>query len=257
MSAPSSNSSFREPRIVLGITTVLLVLLGLFYCIASLVTSVGYQTFAEAERQSAVAANTSHPEAPITIILDAGHGGEDPGAIDHGVLEKELNLAITTKLAQFLQLSGNPVILTRSDDRLLYNSGEENRKKYYDLYNRWQLTKRYEPAVFISIHMNKFPSASCKGMQTFYSLNHPDSEQLAEYLQNASKLVMPDNRRLIKSDQNTIFLLKNLKIPAVLIECGFLSNAEEAANLSDSEYQDRLAFALYCGISAYLEEHRS
>ncbi len=242
---------FKEPRIVLFLIAVVMIAILLFYCIASLITSVGYQTFEEAGGE-AVAASVEG--SVFTIILDAGHGGEDPGAVDHDLNEKDLNLAITIKIAEFLKLSGCNVILTRSEDRLLYNSGEENRKKYYDLYNRLKLAESYSNAVFISIHMNKFPDASCKGLQTFYSLNHPQSEVLAEILQQASKLVMPNNQRMIKPDQNSIFLLKELQMPAVLVECGFLSNDQDAANLSDPIYQNKLAFALSCGIGKFLEE---
>lgn len=245
--------NFKEPRIFLLIVTIILIAVVLFYFIASMITSVGYQAYAEAEQ----AIPTEQPSLEsFTIILDAGHGGEDPGAVVGDLEEKALNLQITTKLATFLDLSGYNVLLTRSEDRLLYNSGEENRKKYYDLYNRLKIAENYEYAIFISLHINKFPSAECKGLQTFYSLNHPQSEALAESLQQASKLLMTDNRRTIKSDQKTIFLLKELQIPAVLVECGFLSNANDAKNLSNQEYQNMLAFSLYCGISNYIEEQK-
>lgn len=243
---------FKEPRIILALTAVVLLSILLFYCVASLVTSIGYEAFAEAEQYAAAAGATGKP--PITIVLDAGHGGEDPGAVDNGLKEKDLNLAITMKLASFLKLSGCQVVLTRSEDRLLYQSGEESRKKYYDLYNRMKIAESYSDAVFISIHMNKFPVEACRGLQTFYSQNHANSERLAKSLQDASVLLMPDNHRTIKPDSNTIFLLKELNIPAVLVECGFLSNSTDAANLSDPSYQDRLAYVLYCGISRYLEE---
>ena len=249
--SPSASFDFREPRIFLILFTVLLVAVLLFYCITSMVTSVGYQTFAEAEHPAGLLEGESFA---LTIILDAGHGGEDPGAVANGLDEKVLNLSITNKIAEFLKLSGYNVVLTRSDDRLLYNSGEENRKKYYDLYNRLKFAETFSDAIFISIHMNKFPMESCKGLQTFYSMNDPRSAVLAEALQSASTLVMPDNRRTIKSDNRTIFLLKNLQIPAVIVECGFLSNSQDAHNLADAEYQDKLAFALASGIGQYCEK---
>lgn len=252
--APAS-FDFKEPRIFLVLLAILLVAVLLFYCITSMITSVGYQAFAEAA--TPVVLDPEEGErAAFTIILDAGHGGEDPGAVANGLNEKELNLAITAKVADFLKLSGYTVVLTRSDDRLLYNSGEENRKKYYDLYNRLQFAEEYPDAIFISIHMNKFPMESCKGLQTFYSMNDPRSSALAEALQNASTLVMPGNRRTIKSDNRTIFLLKNLQMPAVIVECGFLSNAEDAKNLSNANYQNKLAFALASGIGQYCEKIR-
>lgn len=247
----SESLDFREPRIFLFLLSVLLVAVLLFYCVTSLVTSVGYQTFAEAENPAVLSEGKT---SAFTIILDAGHGGEDPGAVANGLDEKVLNLSITTKIADFLKLSGYNVVLTRSDDRLLYNSGEENRKKYYDLYNRLKFAEGFSDAIFISIHMNKFPMESCKGLQTFYSMNDPRSAVLAEALQSASTLVMPDNHRTIKPDNRTIFLLKNLQIPSVIVECGFLSNAQEAQNLADAAYQDKLAFALAGGIGQYCEK---
>lgn len=250
MEKNSSSGDFREPRFFLFLLAILLVAVLLFYCITSLVTSVGYQTFAEAENPAGPAPAEGETSA-FTVILDAGHGGEDPGAVANGLNEKELNLSIATKVAIFLKLSGCNVVLTRSDDRLLYNSGEENRKKYYDLYNRLQFAEGYSDAIFVSIHMNKFPMESCKGLQTFYSVNDPRSTALAEALQNASTLVTPGNRRTIKSDNKTIFLLKNLQMPAVIVECGFLSNTEDAQNLADAEYQNKLAFALASGIGQY------
>lgn len=246
-----SSFDFKEPRIFLALLAVVLVAVLLFYCITSLITSVGYQTFAEAGSATPASASAEGERTAFTIILDAGHGGEDPGAVANGLNEKELNLSIVNKMAAFLKLSGCNVVLTRSDDRLLYNSGEENRKKYYDLYNRLQFAKEYPDAVFISIHMNKFPMESCKGLQTFYSMNDPRSATLAEVLQEASMLAIPDNRRTIKSDNRTIFLLKNLQMPAVIVECGFLSNGEEAQKLADPSYQNKLAFALASGIGEY------
>lgn len=246
--------NFKEPRFFLFFLTILLVVVVLFYCVASMITSVGYQTYTRADEIRPAVLNTNEQ---FTIILDAGHGGEDPGAVVGDLKEKILNLSITDKLATFLNLSGYRVVLTRSDDRLLYNTGEESRKKYFDLYNRLQIAQTYPNALFVSIHMNKFPSSDCSGLQTFYSLNHPNSEFLAKSIQQASMMIMPDNHRTIKSDQNLIFLLKELRIPAVLIECGFLSNSIDAKNLSDEVFQDKLAFSLYCGISQYIEEQKS
>ena len=164
--------NFREPRFFLVFLTILIAAVILFYFIASMITSVGYQTFAEAGKIQSNSVNT------ITVILDAGHGGEDPGAIANGVTEKEINLAVTKKIAVFLKLSGYNVLLTRENDRLLYNDGEEVRKKFFDLYNRVKIAAGETNAVFISIHMNKFPLESCKGLQTFYSKNHPSNQYI-------------------------------------------------------------------------------
>lgn len=244
------NLNFKEPRIFLILLTILTVAVILFYFVASMVTSVGYQTFAAAETD-----NHSQKTLP-TIILDAGHGGEDPGAIANGVIEKEINLSVVEKIADFLKLSGYPVVLTRTEDRLLYNSGEENQKKYYDLYNRVRIAKGESTPVFVSIHMNKFPMESCFGLQSFYSLNNVWSKHLAEKIQEASKLAIPSNTRVSKPDENTIFVLKHLDTPAVLVECGFLSNTEEASLLSTEAYKEELAFSIYNGIISFLEEYK-
>lgn len=241
--------NFKEPRIFLILLTILTVAVILFYFIASMVTSVGYQTFAEAQT-----VNADQKTLP-TIILDAGHGGEDPGAVANGVVEKEINLSIVKKIADFLKLAGYPVVLTRTEDRLLYNSGEEDRKKYYDLYNRVKIAAGESNPIFISIHANKFPMESCFGLQAFYSGSNPYSKQLADAIQESSRLAAPENTRISKADEGTIFLLENLKTPSVLVECGFISNPSEAEHLSDEAYKEELAFSIYCGITRFLEEY--
>ena len=217
-----------------------------------MITSVGYQTYANAD--GVLIGSEPQTVSKITIIIDAGHGGEDPGAVANGSTEKDLNLSVSKKLATYLTLSGYHVIMTRTDDRLLYNDGEEAQKKYFDLYNRVELAESFDNSIFISIHMNKYPLESCKGLQTFYSTNNELSTVLATWIQNTSKALMPNNNRQIKADQGTIFLLKNLKIPAILVECGFLSNKEEALLLTKDAYQNKLALVLSSGIINYIKE---
>ncbi len=244
--------NFSEPRYFLVLLTVLLVFVILFYCVTSMIISVGYQAFAEATVKGVQQEQTKS----LTIILDAGHGGEDPGAVANQTIEKELNLAIANKLAIFLRLSGYNVVMTRTEDRLLYNSGEENRKKFFDLHNRIIFAQGYENAIFISIHMNKFPQEECKGLQTFYTNANASSQNLAQSIQDSSLLLDNDNHRQPKDSKELIYLLKNLNIPSVLVECGFLSNATEAKNLSDELYQNKLAFSMYCGICTFIEEYQ-
>lgn len=239
---------FWEPRIFLGIVTLILVFVILFYCVTSMIISVGYQAFSEN------AVDTK--KQVITVILDAGHGGEDPGAVTDLAIEKDLNLIIANKLANLLKLSEYHVVMTRSEDRLLYNSGEEDRKKYYDLYNRQKLAESYENAIFVSIHMNKFPMEECKGLQTFYGKQNEFGKILAEEIQKSSLMLDASNHRQTKASDDSIFLLKNLSMPAVLIECGFISNPQESKMLSDEKYQNQLAFALYTGICKFLEDYQ-
>ncbi len=180
------------------------------------------------------------------IILDAGHGGEDSGAVGiDGSLEKDLNLSLTLRLKDLLIFEGWQVILTRADDRLLYDPETALSHKVQDLKNRLDYGTRYPDAVFVSIHMNKFPAESCKGLQVYYSKNHASSETLATRIQtDVKRFLTPDNHRLCKRAGSSIYILDRIKIPAVLIECGFISNREEVALLSTDAYQKKLIAVL-------------
>lgn len=192
----------------------------------------------------------------FTFVIDAGHGGEDCGAIGtSGVYEKDLNLDIALKLGEYLENSGFRVVYTRTDDKLLYTE-EENIKgmrKIYDLKNRMSIANGEDNAILISLHMNSYGSSSAKGLQVYYSEKNKDSEILANTLQNEIKnSLQPDNHRTVKSGEN-IYLLKNAECIAVLIECGFISNPEECGKLSEKEYQKELSFAILCGIIKYIK----
>ena len=182
------------------------------------------------------------------IVLDAGHGGMDGGALaSDGTMEKDLNLALTLQVGQILKYSGFQVILTRSDDVML---GDANggKKKQADLAERLRIAESGEDNVFVSIHMNKFPDARCKGLQVYYSPNDPASERLAEKVQQAAAAIQAGNKRKIKPATSAIYILHRAKVPAVLIECGFLSNAEELSNLKNQEYQKELATVIAAAI---------
>ena len=107
--------------------------------------------------------------------------------------------------------------------------------------------------MFVSIHLNKFPQESCKGLQAFYSENNPKSKELADIIQNNIKIIQPDNTRKTKSGNDTIYLMEKITIPSVLIECGFISNTQEATMLSNKDYKKTLVFALSCSILEFLE----
>lgn len=192
----------------------------------------------------------------INIIIDPGHGGEDGGASANGILEKDINLAISVSLNSFFELSGYNSHLTREDDRLLYNAGEENRKKYHDLENRVKYANEFENPVFLSIHQNKFEIPKYKGLQVYYSPNNSQSLQLAENIQsNARTFLDTQNKREIKKADHKIRVLDKLQMPAVLVECGFLSNYDEAQLLSDKSYQNKLAFIVFISTIKFLEEN--
>ena len=189
-------------------------------------------------------------DLPFTaVIIDAGHGGEDGGATAHGVVEKDVNLSISLMLADYFKMSMFDVYMTRTDDTLFYFPGQENRKKYYDISNRVDFAKKIDNAVFISIHQNKFEIEKYKGLQVYYSPNNILGKDVAEQIQNdAIQNLDPENNRKIKQADYRIRVLKELTIPAVLVECGFLSNEHEAELLASEEYQKKLAFSIFTSI---------
>ena len=185
------------------------------------------------------------------FILDAGHGGEDCGAIgQNGVYEKDLNLAITMELGKQLADLGYTVVYTRTEDRLLYTEEENIRglRKIYDLKNRVKMAENYTDATFISLHMNSFSDSRYDGLQVFYSGNSEESYALAASVQaQVKEKLQPNNTRSIREGAG-LYLMENLFCPAVLIECGFISNASECEKLCEKEYQKQLCFAILCGI---------
>ena len=185
------------------------------------------------------------PVTNRTVIIDAGHGGGDPGAVGStGTLEKDINLNIALKLQQFLEENGSNVLMTRVDDEML----AENKRE--DMKIRKKLRDENSGDVFISIHLNSFPQANCEGAQTFYADNE-ESKLLAEKIQkNMVKYLDEDNARIAKK-LTDVYLLKNVSIPSVIVECGFLSNSKEEKLLSDEEYQSKIAFSIYMGILDY------
>lgn len=241
-------SNFNEAKISLIIISVILSVSLIFFFVATMFTSMGYEGLRNARTS---ADNSSFDE--LVIIIDAGHGGEDPGAVANGIVEKDINLELALSLSEYLTAFGYKTVLTRSEDVLLYNTGQESRKKYYDVRNREAIANEYKNALFVSIHINKFPQENCKGLQTFYSDNNNKSKLLADTIQNNAKILQPDNNRSVKSGNSTIYLMKNLTMPSVLIECGFISNYKEALMLSDNDYKKSLVLMMSCSISEFVE----
>ncbi len=198
------------------------------------------------------------PQYPL-VIIDAGHGGEDGGAIGiNGELEKSINLSVALKLEQMLNSVGVTTLLTRSDDTLLYdkNSDYQGRKKALDMQARLNIANQYTDAVFISIHMNSFSQAQYSGLQVYYSENNPFSHSLAQTVQQKVKQTLqPNNNRNIKPSNGNIYLLEKIFLPCVLIECGFISNPQECEALCDEDYQNRLAISLCDGILNYFKTY--
>lgn len=193
------------------------------------------------------------PVSNKIIVIDPGHGGIDAGASAGGVKEKDLNLDIAKKLAALVEQSGGTAILTRSDD---FSTADKNRdksitQKKSDLTERKKLVEKYNADMFISIHMNKFSSDKYSGAQVFYNQNSKESAVLAKYIQNAFKKYLDKSNNRLEKAENNIFVLKNANAPAVLAECGFLSSPEELKKLSTEDYRQKVARAIFMGITEY------
>ncbi len=234
-------------------TAAFIAFICIFVVCAIALISLSIHLHGEKRPYSAVFSST---ERSFTILIDAGHGGEDGGAVSaDGILEKDLNLDIAKKLETFLLMSDLNTVMIRQDDRLMYDSGQESRKKYYDITNRIEKAMSYDDAVFVSIHQNKFPIRKYSGFQVYYSKNNSESEQLAKVMQtNIRSYLQAENKREIKKADSSIRVLDSLQMPAILAECGFLSNESEAELLNTDEYRSKIAYLLYISVLQYLYE---
>jgi N-acetylmuramoyl-L-alanine amidase len=194
-----------------------------------------------------------------TVVIDAGHGGEDGGTVGvDGTLEKDINLTLARELFDALTSRGIRCVMTRTEDMLLYdrNADYEGRKKALDAKARLEIAAKQERAVFVSIHQNSYPVAKYSGFQVYYSKNSPESAEIAKKLELAVREeLQPDNNRASKEAGTNIYLLNKLTCPAVLLECGFLSNPEECAQLQDTEYRARLVDVLSDALESYICEN--
>ena len=215
---------------------------------------VFYRIDAIATEENAAMADAPAKTYPI-VILDAGHGGIDSGASPfEGVEEKHINLSLAKKIGAFLNEGGAKVIYTRTEDAMLEFEGAPTRKTG-DLLGRIEIAKKYSDAIFISIHMNTLPNEKYCGLQTFYSDQNGLNQALARQIQSdVCTYLQPENNRKEKQTNGTLFLLDRLKQPAVLIECGFLTNPEECKKLQSNEYQNALAFTLSRSILKFISD---
>lgn len=191
-----------------------------------------------------------------TIIIDAGHGGMDGGAVGvDGIVEKHINLSIAKKLQSLLVISGFDVVMTRDEDRSIHDEGVTGARaqKTSDLHNRLQIAKDHPGCIFISIHQNQFSASQFHGAQIFYSTNSQSSQDLAQILQRRMReQIDPENNREIKPAGDELYLLRNAPSTAVLVECGFLSNPTEAHRLMDETYQEDIAYTIYTALLEHL-----
>jgi len=193
-------------------------------------------------------------------LANSAHGGFDGGAVaNDGTVEKDINLEISLILCDFLRAGGYDVILTRQSD-VSTDDVETDRistRKKSDLKNRLELMKDYEDAVFVSIHLNKFTTSAANGSQIFYSDNCEESKILGEHIQKKIvSMLQPYNTRVNKKATSSTYILYNATIPAVLVECGFLSNSAELKKLKNKEYQTQMAFCIFCGINEYFSNNK-
>lgn len=190
------------------------------------------------------------------IIIDAGHGGEDGGAVScTGVNESQINLEIALRVDDFCHLLGYSTVMLRTDDISLHDSSANtiSEKKVSDLKNRVKLVNQVSGGVLVSIHQNQFSESKYHGSQVFYAATD-GSQPLAEQLQdNLRAVIDPSNNRQCKK-ADSVYLMSKIQCPAVLVECGFLSNAQEEAMLRDAQYQKKLAAVITCSICSYIQE---
>ena len=192
------------------------------------------------------------------IMIDPGHGGEDGGAVAaSGILEKDLNLAVSCDVADLCVIFGIPYSMTRTEDKLLYGIYNEftdytGKKKSLDLKNRLKLTEEIGADLFLSIHMNSFTDPRYQRLQVYYSAGREESRQIAEVVQLYVKNhLQPHNERQAKMATSSIYLLKNIEIPAILVECGFMSNDDEVVKLSSPQYRASLAASIFTPVCEY------
>lgn len=188
----------------------------------------------------------------VQVILDAGHGGSDPGKVGlNNLMEKDINLAIVKKVKNNLEKQKTVVMLTREEDKGVGEMSDGNRKTE-DMQNRVKMINETKPVLAVSIHQNSYEDPKIKGAQVFYYEHSKDGEAIAQILQENLRKIDPSNHRQIKAN-GSYYLLRRTKIPTVILECGFLTNPEEAEKLAEEAYQEQIAEVIADGIREALE----
>lgn len=222
--------------------------------ILSVFISVFTFMLATTEKSDNVKETVTLPVSGKTVVLDAGHGTPDEGAeSSKGTTEAETNLKIALKVQNLLEQSGCTVILTRSDEKAIYDLDSKTlkQKKISDIHNRVKIGNESQADIFVSIHLNKIPQQQYYGWQCFYKEGNEQSEKLAKELQeNLNKTIEKENKR-VAMKINNVYIVKHVEIPLSIVECGFLSNPEEEKQLLDDGYQNKLAWGIYNGIISY------
>lgn len=191
------------------------------------------------------------------IIVDAGHGQPDGGAVGvGGSIEEKINLAVAKRVEEVLRGKGIGVVMTRNDENCLSKAdGEKSigEMKKEDMNKRLKIMKKSNADLFVSIHMNRYEKPEVNGLRLFYDKKHPETKELSELMQNKMSEVTGAEMYSVKAADQALFLMKNPPVPAVLVECGFISNPEEEKKLNDEDYQSRLAWAIADAVEKFLE----
>ena len=206
---------------------------------------------------NSVAKVNAVPSTNKVIVLDAGHGLPDEGAVGfNSTTEEAINLQITLKIQKLLEQSGAEVVLTRSDENGIYSLDSKSirNKKVSDIKNRVAIGNSSSADAFVSIHLNKYPPSEVyRGWQTFYQRNNDLSKNLSTCIQEALNLNIEFKNNRSPLPLSDVYIMKNVQIPTVIIECGFLSNKEECELLKTDSYQNKLAWGIFTGLQDYFE----
>lgn len=193
------------------------------------------------------------------VVIDAGHGGQDGGAVaDDGTQEQYINLDIALKLNDLLTAKGYNCLLTRKDNNSIHDATAKTvrEQKVSDIHNRLKIIEDNPDCIFVSIHQNYYIQSQYSGAQVFYSPNNAESSKLAQSIQTSIvNTLQPDNTRQIKESGKSIYVLYHAQEPAVLVECGFLSNREETEKLNNEQYRQQMAESICDGIINYITDN--
>ncbi len=191
-------------------------------------------------------------ETRHTIVIDPGHGGNDPGKVAiNSALEKDVNLAIALKLKKYLEQEDMEVVMTRQEDKGLYEETDSN-KKVHDMKNRLAIMEGAKPALVVSVHQNSYPEESVSGVQVFYYRDSAEGKRAALLMQEQMIATLQPEKEREAKENSTYYILKKTTVPTIIVECGFLSNREEADRLTSEDYQERVAWAIHLGIMRYI-----
>ncbi|MDR1558287.1 MAG: N-acetylmuramoyl-L-alanine amidase [Clostridiales bacterium] len=198
--------------------------------------------------ETVMTATVSMPLSKKIVLIDAGHGGADPGKVSGKTEEKNINLEIAKMLQGYLEQADATVFMTRVDDSDLAQT------KKSDMYSRKLTANTSKADIFVSIHQNSYPDSSVQGSQVFYFNRSDNSKRLAECIQKEIKAFVNSRNKYEATENSNYYVLRQTTMPAVIVECGFLTNQNEKYKLNDPDYQDRLAWAIYMGIVDYFRE---